>query len=131
MPKARGKVPLFVKAASTLYYYILYNFSDNQKETKKNMATPTNLSTPRRTKKRHPLNHSPALNISSTLLEVNDDIQEKKQRRKSKLLTTSILSPGGVQASPSRQGLADKDRYHNKRWLLMILFQNINLLRMK
>ena len=73
------------------------------------MATPS-LSTPKRTRKRHPLNHSPALNVSSALLELNDDIQEKKQRRKSKLLTTSILSPGGVQASPSRQGLAEKDR---------------------
>jgi len=74
------------------------------------MATP-GLSTPNRTtRKRRPMNVSPALNLSTSLLEVNDDIEERRLRRKSKLLTGNILSPGGVQASPSRPGQNDKDK---------------------
>lgn len=74
------------------------------------MASP-GFSTPTRTsRKRRPVNQSPALNSSLNLLENNDDFEERRLRRKSKLLTNNILSPGGVQASPSRPGQTEKDR---------------------
>lgn len=75
------------------------------------MATP-GFSTPNRTRKRRPVNNSPgALSLSSSRLEVNDDTEEKKLRRKSKLLSNNILSPGGIQASPSRTSVQnEKDK---------------------
>lgn len=47
--------------------------------------------------------------ISSVgLLLDNDDLEERRLRRRSKILTNNILSPGGVQASPARS--LDKDK---------------------
>ena len=76
------------------------------------MATP-GLSTPNRARRKRPVNNSPgALSMSISHLEANNDLEERKLRRKSKLLTNNILSPGGVQASPSRAATArnEKDR---------------------
>ena len=65
------------------------------------MSAPSTFSTPpNRTHKRRPVN-SPALSTSIDLKE-NDDFEEKMLRRKSKLLSNKILSPGGLQASPKR-----------------------------
>lgn len=84
------------------------------------MATP-GFSTPNRSRKRRPMNNSPgALSLSSSRLEANDDTEERKLRRKSKLLTNNILSPGGVQASPSRPTVqSEKDKYV---YVLFVLF---------
>jgi len=47
---------------------------------------------------------------NTKLLIENDDLEEKRLRRKSKLMTNNILSPGGVQASPGRSINVDKDK---------------------
>jgi len=47
---------------------------------------------------------------NTKLLIENDDLEEKRMRRKSKLMTNNILSPGGVQASPGRSINVDKDK---------------------
>ncbi|XP_065649777.1 condensin complex subunit 2 isoform X2 [Hydra vulgaris] len=66
------------------------------------MSTPNTFSTPpNRTRKRTHLVNSPSLSTSIDLIE-NDDLEEKMLRRKSKLLSNKILSPGGLQSSPKR-----------------------------
>ena len=74
------------------------------------MATPGGLSTPNRARKRKTLILSPQKSLSNSRLDVNDDSEERKLRRKSKLLTNNILSPGGVQSSPLRGAQNEKDK---------------------
>lgn len=72
--------------------------------------TPSSLSTPPTRSKRRKAVNSPALSVSFALLRENDDAEEKRLRRKSKLLTNNILSPGGIQSSPGRISTAEKDK---------------------
>ena len=76
------------------------------------MTESSSFSTPpHRMRKGRPLNKSPALNSSTgSLLEDNDDFQEKRLRRKSKILINNVLSPVGIQASPSQSVQSDKDK---------------------
>lgn len=67
---------------------------------------------PNRTRRRRPFVNSPGLNSSAntSLLDNNNDFEERRLRRKSKILTDNILSPGGIQSSPSRSVQSDKDK---------------------
>ena len=55
--------------------------------------------------------NSPALSTSTmSLLTENDDMEERKRRRKSKIMVQNTSSPGGPQPSPGRKVPGNKEK---------------------